>query len=188
MLTFDANARSNLVLPLRGHNFSVDARNINACVKTRFVMSLDNIPAEDLAGANTTVIWALWAGITSSCWPAVGPVIRPEEGIFLLKTEPDFVFGIRLHQAGSFMAVVEFVGCSIWIPRLAQNQDVFAQAERVGEHGDRSDVDIGVTAWCLTSRGAVKVPFGKFIDALDGFVDSLAKSSVSVTAFEDAEG
>ena len=98
ILTFNSNARSDLVFPLRGHDFGVDAGNVNACVKTGFVMSLDDISAKDLAGANTAVIRALWAGITSSCWPAVGPVVRSEEGIFLLKTEPDFVFGIRLHQ------------------------------------------------------------------------------------------
>jgi hypothetical protein len=164
-----------LVFPLRGHDFGVDAGDVDARIKTGFVMSLDDIATKDLAGADTTVIGALWAGITSSCRPAVGPVVRSEEGVFLLETEPDFMFSIRIHQPGSFMAVVEFVGCTIWIPCFAQDQDVVAEAERVGEHGDGSDIDIGVTARCLTGRGAVEVPFGKFIDALDGFVDGLPR-------------
>jgi hypothetical protein len=47
------------------------------------------------------------------------------------------------------MAVVELVWCSIWVPGFAQYQDIVAEAERIREDGNRSDVDIGVIAWGL---------------------------------------
>ena len=61
------------------------------------------------------------------------------------------------------MAVIELVWCSIGIPALTDNQDVWALTEWVGEDSNGSEVDIGVVAWSLASRAAVEVPLWEVI-------------------------
>jgi hypothetical protein len=70
---------------------------------------------------------------------------------------------MRSHQLGSLVAVVVLVGRAISVPALGEHQDVLAQAERVGEDGDRLQVDVRVVAGGLVGRRAVKVPNRKII-------------------------
>lgn len=114
-------------------------------------MSLDNVTAVNSASADTTVIWTLRTRV-AVLGPAVGPVIKAKEGIFLLKTKPDFVLGVGFHQPRGLVAVIVFVGCSIRIPGLAHDQDVVAQADGIWVGCDGSDVNIGVVAGGLASR------------------------------------
>jgi hypothetical protein len=88
-------------------------------------VSLYNVTAVDSASANTAVVWALRARV-AVLGPAVWPAVNTEQGVFLLKTKPDFVLGVGFHQACGLVAVVEFVGCSIRIPGLAHDQKVVA--------------------------------------------------------------
>lgn len=116
----DANARTNLVFPLSGHDFGICARDFNTSIHASLVVSLDNISAVDSACANTAVVGALWSGETT-LGPTIWPAILTEESVFLLKTEPDLVLGICFHQSCGFMAVVGFVRCSIRVPSLAHD-------------------------------------------------------------------
>jgi hypothetical protein len=48
----DAVARTNLVFPLSGHNFSVCSRDLNSSVKTRFVMHVRDQSSKANVGTN----------------------------------------------------------------------------------------------------------------------------------------
>lgn len=126
-------------------------------------MSLDDISAVDLAGTNTAVVWALWAGETT-LWPAIGLVEEVKKGVFLLKTEPWLVRLVCLHQLRGLVAVVELVWGSIGIPALSDDEDVGSTTEWVGVESDGAEVDVRVVTRSLVGRTAVKVPFGKVLD------------------------
>lgn len=113
-------------------------------------MCLYDITAENLVGADTTVVWPLrgWEAILR---PAIRPIVRAEEGVFLLETEPGLMLGIGFHKPSSFMTVVEFVGASIVIPRLAHDEDVVATTERIGVDGNGAKVDIRVVTRSLAT-------------------------------------
>lgn len=165
--TLDTLARTNLEFPLSRHYLRVDASNLDASIQTRFVVSFDDISAVYLAGTNTTVIRSLRARETA-LWPAIWPAIRAKKSVFLLETEPWLVLGIGLHQPCGFVTVIELVGASIWIPGLAQHQNIVAATERIGKDGTGADVNIGVVPRSLSGRRAVKVPFRQFFVALHG--------------------
>lgn len=135
-------------------------------------MGLDDVTAVDLAGTDTAVVRTLGTGETTT-GPAVGPSIGTEQSVLLFQTEPELLLGVGLHQAGSLVAEVELVGATVGIPGLAQDEDVVALAEGVGEDGDRAKVDIGVVTGGLAGGGTVEVPFGEFVNALDGLGESL---------------
>lgn len=112
-------------------------------------MSLDDVPAENFASANTAVVWSLRSWI-ATLGPAIWPSIRAKDGVLLLQTKPWLVLGISLHQPHGLVAVVVLVGGPIRIPGLGHDQDVVATSERIGEDGDGANVDIRVVAGRLT--------------------------------------
>lgn len=171
-LTVNTGAGANLVLPLGGHDLSVDTGDVDTGVQAGTVVSLDDVTAVDLAGTDTTVVRTLGTGETTT-GPAVGPAISTEEGVLLLKTEPELFLGVGLHQAGSIVAVVELVGASIGVPGLAKNEDVVTLAEGVGEDSDGAEVDIGVVTGGLAGGGTVEVPLGELLDRLNGLGEGL---------------
>jgi hypothetical protein len=165
-LTLNTLTRTNLELPLSGHNFGIGTRDLYAGVQASLVVSLDNVSAVDLASTNTTVVWALWTGVTADR-PAIGLVEGVEKGVLLLKTEPRLMSLVGLHEFCTLMAVVELVWCSIGVPALGDNQDVGGATEWVREDGYRAEVDIRVVAWSLASRATIKVPLGKVLNLED---------------------
>ena len=171
-LTVNAGAGANLVLPLGGHDLSVDTGDVDTSVEAGTVVGLDDVTAVDLAGTDTTVVRTLSAGETTT-GPAVGPAIGTEKSVLLLETEPELLLGVGLHQTGSIVAVVELVGATIGVPGLAENKDVVALAEGVGEDGDGAQVDIGVVTGGLAGGGTVEVPFGELLNRLDGLGEGL---------------
>lgn len=56
--------------------------------------------------------------------PAVRSVIRAEQGVFLLKTEPRHLIGVLVHNLHTVMAEVILVGGAIGVPAFSQNNDV----------------------------------------------------------------
>lgn len=148
--TLDTRARSNLELPLGRHDLSVGARDQNTGVHASLEMRLNNVPAEDLASANTTVVGALGSWVTV-CWPAIWSVGDIEQGVFLLKTKPWVVGSVGLHELRRVVAVIELVRGSIWVPALGQDEDVWRTADWVRVDSTWTDVDVGVVAWSLAS-------------------------------------
>jgi hypothetical protein len=160
LLTVNALAGADLEFPLSRHNLSISTRDENAGVQAGLVMSLDDISAEDLSRAHTTIVWTLrtWETID---WPAIRSVGHIKECVFLLKTEPRLMFLVCLHELGGLVAVVELVRGSIGIPTFGQDQDVWDTTKRIREDSNRPEIDIRVVAWSLSSRGAIEVPFWK---------------------------
>lgn len=179
-LTVNAGAWADLVLPLGGHDLSVDTGDVDTGVQAGTVVGLDDVTAVDLAGTDTTVVRALGTGETTT-GPAVGPAIGTEEGVLLLKTEPELLLGVGLHQAGGIVTVVELVGAAIGIPGLAENEDVVTLAEGVGEDGDGAQVDIGVVTGGLAGGGTVEVPLGELLNGLDGLGEGLDRDTDDVS-------
>lgn len=171
-LTVNAGAGANLVLPLGGHDLSVDTGDVDTGVQAGTVVGLDDVTAVDPAGTNTTVVRTLGTGETTT-GPAVGPAIGTEESVLLLETEPELLLGVGLHQAGGIVAVVELVGAAISIPGLAENEDVVTLAEGVGEDSDGAQVDVGVVTGGLAGGGTVEVPFGELLNRLAGLGEGL---------------
>lgn len=157
-LTLNSVAGTDLELPLCRHDLGVGAGDLDAGIEAGLVMRLDDVAAEDLAGADTTVIRALGSRVPVH-WPAVWAIRHVEQGVLLLEAEPRLLGLVRLHQLRGLVAVVVLVGGSIGIPALAQDEDVGVTAHWVGEDGDGAEVDVGVATGGLTRRRAVKVPF-----------------------------
>jgi len=111
-LTVNSGAGTDLVFPLGGHNLSVGTRNVDASVEAGLVVSLDNVSAEDLTGADTTVVGALWSR-EAVPGPAVWPALCIKKGVFLLETKPKPFTLILLHENGSGVTEVELVGLAI---------------------------------------------------------------------------
>lgn len=122
-LTVNALAGTDLVLPLGRHDFSVGARDVDASIQASLVVSIDDIAAEDLAGADTAVVWAL-GGRETVLGPAIRPALEVEECVFLLKTEPELVLLVCFEQNIGVAAEVVGVGLAISSPGLAHDNDI----------------------------------------------------------------
>ena len=100
----------------------------------------------------------------------------------MLEAEPQLMLGIRFHQPGRLMAVVELVGAPIRIPGLAHDQNVGLQTERIGIDGHGANIDIGVVAWGLAGGRAVEIPFRELLRLGDWFVERLLEKRLSKVA------
>jgi hypothetical protein len=174
-LTLNTLTRTDLELPLSWHDLGISTRDLYTSKQASLVVSLDNVSAVDLASTNTTVVWALWTGVTADR-PAIGLVEGVKEGVLLLETEPWLMSLVGLHKLGTLMAVVELVWSSIGVPALGDDQDVGSATEWVGEDGNRSEVDIGVVAWSLASRATIKIPLGKILNLEEAVLWDLGES------------
>ena len=79
-------ARTDLELPLRGHNFGVDTRDVYSSVQASTVVSFDHVTSENFSSSDSTVVRTLRTGETS-CGPTVRTTIGTEDGVFLFETE-----------------------------------------------------------------------------------------------------
>jgi hypothetical protein len=141
ILTLNTKTWTNLELPLGGHDLGVGTGDLDTGVQASLVVSLDDISAEDLAGTDTAVVWTLWTWETIY-WPAIWSVAHVKKGVLLLQTEPWVMGGMRLHELGGLVSVVELVWGSIGIPALSHDENIWGTTERIWEDGDGSDVDI----------------------------------------------
>lgn len=130
----------------------------------------------DSSCAESTEVRTLSARETAT-GPAIWPAVSAEESILLLKTEPELLLGVGLHQAGCIVAVVELVGAAIGVPGLAENENVVTLAEGVGEDSDRAQVDIGVVTGGLAGGGTIEVPLGELLNRLDGLGEGLDREN-----------
>jgi hypothetical protein len=172
----NAFTRSNLELPLGGHDLGVGTRDLDAGEQASLEMSLNDVSAVDFASTNTTVVWTLRSR-ESANGPAIRPVVHVEQGIFLLKTKPWLLSLVGLHKLSTLMAVVELVWCPIGVPALADDQDIRGATEWIWEDSNGSEVDIRVVAWGLAGGAAVEVPLGEILNlelaAFGNFGESL---------------
>lgn len=163
-----------MVLPLGGHDLGVGTGDLDFGVQAGLVMGLDNVTAHDFAGTDTAVVWTLrgWEAVLG---PAVWPAVKGEKSILLLQTEPVLLVLMSLHDDGGIVAEIVSVWLAVGHPGLAHDEDVVAEAERIGVVGDWAQVHIGVVTGRLACGGAVEIPFWKFVDLFDFLGDGLDK-------------
>jgi hypothetical protein len=130
-----------LVLPLRRHDLGVGAGDVDAGVQASLVVGFYNVSAENLAGADTAVVWALRSG-EAVLGPAVWPAVDVKHGVLLLQTKPELLSLVLFHDDGGVVAVVVCVGLAVGHPGLAHDENVVAESERIGVHGYGAEVDI----------------------------------------------
>lgn len=116
---------ANLVLPLSRHDLGICTGDVDLGVQAGTVVGLDDVTAEDLAGTDTAVVGALGSGETV-LGPAIWPAGDVEEGVFLLKAEPDVVVLVLVQNDGGIVAVVVLVRLSVGAIGLAHDEDVVA--------------------------------------------------------------
>lgn len=160
----DTLAGTDLEFPLGWKDFSVDTRDLDAGVQAGLVVSLDDITAVDVAGTDGAVVWALWTWETA-LGPAIWPTIGVEEGVLLLKTEPWLLILVGLHDSVALVTVVVLIWGAVWVPGLADDENVWRLANWVWEDSNGSEVDVGVVAWGLSGGRAVEVPFWEVLRA-----------------------
>lgn len=136
-------------------------------------MGLDNVTAVYLASTDTTVVRALGTGETT-LGPSVWFAILIKESVLLLETEPRLLVLVGLHELGTFVAVVEFVGSTVRVPALSQDEDVVAATEWIREHSDGTEVDIRILTWSLSGGRPVEVPFRKILNGFGCLFKSLS--------------
>jgi hypothetical protein len=73
---------------------------------------------------------------------------------------------VCLHELGSLVTVVELVGSSIGIPTFGQDQNIWGATKRIREDSNRSEIDVRVVAWSLSSGGTIEVPFWEIFYAI----------------------
>jgi hypothetical protein len=117
---------------LGGHHLGVGAGDQDASVQASLVVSLDDVTAHDFAGSDTAVVRSLRARETV-LWPAKGPTIHTEKGVFLLEAEPELMLLVCIHDHLGFMSEVEAVGLAIRHPALAHDKDVAVQTNGIRE-------------------------------------------------------
>lgn len=141
----DTGARTNLVLPLRRHNLSVDSGDIYTSVETCTVVGLDQVTGKDLAGTDTTVVRTLW-GRETAFRPAVRGAISVKKSVLLFDTEPRILVLGKVHGFLGVMTVVGLVRGTVAVVALSDNKDVVALAERIPEESGWAEVDVAVVA------------------------------------------
>ena len=121
-------------LPLGGLDLSVRAAHSNSRVQTRLDMSLDQVAAKGIVGANATKILALRLRV-AALGPAERPAVKVQNAVLLLEAEPRIVLPHALKDLRGLGPVVCGVGRLLTCVRLAQDEFVLALQVRVLENG-----------------------------------------------------
>lgn len=149
----DAKARTDLVLPLSGHDLRVGSRDFDAGEQTRLVVQVGNLAAEADVAAYRAVVRALLAGVAvgrPSQRLHVEFVLRRQESVLLFDAVPRFFFCALVEDSACEVSEVciggdeVLEGAVLPHPALGEHEDVVAAAEWVREECDRLEDDLGV--------------------------------------------
>ncbi|KAG6557545.1 hypothetical protein Mapa_000819 [Marchantia paleacea] len=151
-----------LKLPLPGHDLPVDATDLNSCIQTGLVMSIDNITAPGLVYSYTAIVWSLRPWVAAN-----GPTQRPldfllQQCIFLLEAIP-WLFFTHFDLGKDFSRSSTFVGWNrlpLWSVAVADHQNVVTPSKWISEDCLRVENDFAVLAWRLACAGSIIVPSG----------------------------
>ena len=155
----DQTGRSNLELPLAGHDLGVDARDLQARRDARVHVLLDDGATDSLGRADAAVVRTLGRGLTLLA-EAVGTAAL-EQGVLLLETEPGLLALELLLGLHGGSARVGLVGRAIGVVDLGEHQQVLAAADWVRAAEHRLEHAVGRVALGLVRGGAVEAPLGE---------------------------
>lgn len=112
----DTDARSHLVFLLTGHDFAIDARNVDARVQASLVHGIRDGTSKVVFGADGAVVGTLGTVGHTLVGPSEGSAfVQVEEGEFLFQTKPDFFvfFAVKgFHGLGTIVGGQRFA-CTV---------------------------------------------------------------------------
>mmetsp|Transcript_12755 Transcript_12755/g.23914 ORF Transcript_12755/g.23914 Transcript_12755/m.23914 type:complete len:229 (-) Transcript_12755:620-1306(-) len=98
----NTNTGSDLVFLLSGHNFSVTSRDIDSCIQTCLVVSINDVTSKRVLWSYGAVVRTLRTSGHTSLWPPKRSLlIKIEKSKFLLQSEPDFFVFLSFESLGS---------------------------------------------------------------------------------------
>lgn len=190
----DTLARTDLELPLRRHNLSVDTANVNTSIETSAIMRLNEITGENFASTctislgrvlfgtprtlhtSTAVVRALRAGETA-LGPTVWSAIYIKKSILLFETEPrDLSLG-GVHGFLGMITIVGLVWSTVIVVALGKHENVLATSEGVLEDGSGTEINIRVITRGLVGGGTVEVPDTELPDISDFLAHGLGRQA-----------
>ena len=124
-------------------------------------MGLDDIATVDFIGTDTAVVGSLGSR-ESVLGPSEWMQIVVQQCVLLFDTEPGILVTGCLHGFEASCTVVCFGRLLIVLVRIAEDQSVVAQIERIAVDGHRMQENVRVAAFCLVSRTSIVVPYGQF--------------------------
>lgn len=108
----NTKAGPDLVLPLSGHNLSVDTSNLNSSVKTSTIVGFNKRATESLICSSTTIIGSLGSRETT-LRPSEGCVVKSKECVLLLNAKPGLELLCLLEDGKSGSSCVGGEGSAI---------------------------------------------------------------------------
>ena len=167
----DADAGSDLVLLLSGHDLTVGTGNVDAGVEAGTVQRLGNVTAKVVLGTDGAVVGTLRTGGHATLGPAEGGLlVEVEEGELLLEAEPGLLVLLARELSlgdGTAIGGERLAGGSVGV---AHNEDVVdavgAGTEGVTEDADGTKDDLRIITGSLVGGGTVEVPLGKVLHGL----------------------
>ncbi len=95
-----------------------------------------------LVSSDSAIIGALSSGVAIG-WPPEWPTLLRQQGVLLLDAEPRLQVADGLHRLGRGLPEVGLGWLLLVGVGVAEDDLVVAGPERVPEHGDRVQVDVG---------------------------------------------
>jgi len=135
---------------LRRHNFGVGSSDVDTSVEAGFVVGLDDVATVDFVGTDTAVVGSLRSG-ESVLWPTEWMQVVVEQRVFLFDTEPGIFACGRLHGLETSCSVVCLGRFLVVFVRIAEDQSVVAQVERIAVDGNRVQENVRIAAFRLVS-------------------------------------
>ena len=173
--TLDGGARSNLILPLSGHNLSIGSRDLDSSVEASLVVSVSYSSSEADVASDRAIVRSL-VSRESSGWPSVGSGLESsmlgEKSVFLFDSEPRFLLGKSIKDLGGVNSEVGVSGDELLIGSvspgvgLTENHDVVSSSEGIREEEARLEDDLRVLSSGLVSGGSIVIPVRKILDIL----------------------
>jgi len=168
---FQTPARSDLVLPLPGHDFLVDTLDLNTLVQAHLVMLFLDFPANALVTALAAVVGTLRLRFGTVDVETIGGfadltnLLLAHQGVLLLNPEPGVHSFVLFHDLLALLPCVADLGLHLRGEALGKNHNIVPAPERVSEDLPGHDVDVGVLARGLLGRATVEVPDGQVVNA-----------------------
>ena len=133
---FEEPGRTDLELPLPGHDLGVDAGEREPGVQAGFDVLVRDLTTEDPIGPGATVVGPLRPGIAPFGKARRVP-FQGQHRVLLLDAEPRILIRELRRRLGGCRPVVRVARGAVGVVDLAQHEDVVTTPQRVGAREDR---------------------------------------------------
>lgn len=163
LLSITAIGDSNIYLefPLRRHHLGVGPRDLHAGIEAGSVVSLDDLAADHLIGADAAVIGALRTG-EAVLRPTKRPAIEIQESVLLLDAEPGILVLDGFHRLVRNASLVRLRRRLVAVVGVAEHEFVFTATEGIIINGYWIKIYVTVGAVSLICRATIVSPRWQF--------------------------